>query len=506
MTEIRRRELLNKTLLVVGLTFIRLPRVFGLDANPWIFLLTLVPFWFVIINNHMPEIKNTIRIPRIIILTGIQILLLFNIAGLLTLIAAIFVKAFIEPASTVYLILAISICYISIFFFLKAVLSMIKEIDFDSATAFLGLSYFLLIIVAIFRTSLQKPYLLLFIYQLITFLIFGLSAKCVLKKNKQQYFKYVFYGIILYLGVNVIFQLIGFSNPTENYLKEYDAVMLSFFGISSSRIYYPLSEGINAFGMVGGAGFVISAAALIDVLKKGSKDMLDWLITCLGIGISFFIIITTDSRGALLFALFTTGITLLLPKIINRSFFGLLMLIQPIVLFLDGNFLRKIKLLEPLSRSNSDILSGRTVIWQNALEPLLEFKWIHLAGYGLYGQEISGIVSTYKDLFVSYANKNAIPLHNFCLQTIYDQGYFGLLTAFLMLFFVGKNLTKQVISNPANREKVQAFSMMVFILLIGSVSVIPSFYTRELFFVFIFIWLSAGSKLQAGDEQYASAD
>lgn len=383
---------------------------------------------------------------------------------------------------------------------------MLKEINFDRATAFLGFSYFLLIIVAIFRTSLQKPYLLLFIYQLITFLIFGLSAKCVLKENKHHYFKYVFYGLILYLGVNVIFQLIGFSNPTENYLKDYDAVILSFFGISSSRIYYPLSEGINAFGMVGGAGFVISAAALIDVMKKRSKDMLDWLIACLGIGISFFIIITTDSRGALLFALFTAGITLLLPKIANQALVGLLMLIQPIVLFLDGNFLQKFKFLAPLSRSNSDILSGRAVIWRNAIEQLLEFKWIHLAGYGLHGQEISGIVSTYKDLFVSYVNKNAIPLHNFSLQTIYDQGYFGLLTAFLMLFFVGKNLTKQIKSNPANRERVQAFSMMVYILLIGSVSVIPSFYERELFFVFIFVWLTAGSKLQAGDEQHARAN
>jgi hypothetical protein len=106
MARIKRRELLNKTLLVIGLTFIRLPRVFGLDSNPWILLLTLIPFWFVIVNNHLPEFKNPTRIPRIIILVGYQIFLLFNIAGLLTLISAIFVKAFIEPASTAYLVLA----------------------------------------------------------------------------------------------------------------------------------------------------------------------------------------------------------------------------------------------------------------------------------------------------------------------------------------------------------------------------------------------------------------
>jgi hypothetical protein len=282
--------------------------------------------------------------------------------------------------------------------------------------------------------------------------------------------------------------------------------MLSFFGIISSRIYYPLSEGINAFGMVGGAGFVISAATLVVVMKKRSKDIPDWLITILGIGISLFVIFTTDSRGALLFALFTAGITFLLPKIANIALVGLLMLIQPAVLFIEGNFLQKLKFLAPLSRSNSDVLSGRVAIWQSAIKPLLAYKWIHLTGYGLFGQQISGVVSDYSELFVSYINRNAIPLHNFSLQTIYDQGYFGLLVAFLILFFMGKNLTKQIKSKPANFDKVQAFSLLVYILLIGSVSVIPSFYTRELFFVFVFVWVAAGSNLQMGDEQYARAD
>ena len=506
MAKIERGELLNKTLLVIGLTLIRLPRIFDLDSNPWVLLLTLIPFWFVVINNHLPEINYPTRIPRIIILFAFQIFLLFNIAGLLTVVSAIFVKAFIEPASTAYLILAISICLISVFFFIKAVISMFKDINFDRTNAILGFSYFLLIIVAIFRTSLQNPYLLLFIYQLITFLIFGLSAKCVLKENGQQYIKYVFYGLILYLGVNVILQLFGFTNPIENYLREYDAVMLSFLGINSSRIYFPLSEGINAFGMVGGAGLVISAAAFIDVIKKRSKDILDWVLTCLGIGISLFIILTTDSRGALLFAMFTAGITLLLPKLANQALVGLLMAIQPAVLFLQGDFLQRLKFLAPFIRSNSDVLSGRAVIWQSAIKPLLEFKWIHLVGYGLFGQQISGIVSAYNALFSSYVNTDKIPLHNFSLQMIYDQGYIGLLVAFLMFFFVGKNLVMQIKSNPAKRESVQAFSLMVYILLIGSLSVIPSFYSRELFFVFIFVWLSAGFNIKEGDEQYARKD
>jgi len=502
MAKIERGELLNKTLLVIGLTLIRLPRIFDLDNNPWVLLLTLIPFWFVVINNHLPEINYPTRIPRIIILYVFQIFLLFNIAGLLTVVSAIFGKAFIEPRSTIYLILAISICLISVFFFLKAVTSMFKDIDFNRTNAILGLSYFLLIIVAIFRTSLQNPYLLLFVYQLITFLIFGLSAKCALNDDRQQYFKYVFYGLILYLGVNVLLQLFGFTNPTENYLRDYDAVMLSFLGINSSRIYFPLSEGINAFGMVGGAGLVISAAAFMDVVKKRSQDILDWVLTCFGIGISLLIILTMDSRGALLFAMFTVGITLILPKFANQTLVGLLMLIQPAVLFLQGNFLQKLKILAPFIRSNSDILSGRAAIWQSAIKPLLEFKRIHLVGYGLFGQQISGIVSAYNALFSSYVHTDKIPLHNFSLQTIYDQGYIGLLITFMMLFFVGKNLVMQIKSNPTKRESVQTFSLMVYILLIGSVSVIPSFYSQELFFVFIFVWLSAGFIIKEGDEHY----
>lgn len=502
MARIARKGLLNKTLLVTGITLIRLPRIFGLEGNSWVFLLTLIPFWFVIINNHLPEIKNSTRIPRVIILAGFQILLLFNITGLLTLVSAVFAKAFIEQSSTAYLILAISICIFSGSLLLKTILSMLKEIDFDSKIAILGLIYFLLIIVAIFRTSLQKPYLLLFIYQLITFLIFGLSAKCALKVNEQYYLKYVFNGLILYLGVNVIFQLFGLTNQTENYLRAYDAVMLSLLNIKCSRIYYPLSEGINAFGMVGGAGFVISAAALIDIVKKKSKDILGWVIACFGVGISLLIVLTTDSRGALLFLLITAGITLLLPKIAKATYVGLLLLIQPAILFLKGGFLQNLAILAPLIRFGTDVLSGRTTIWQSAIRPLFEFKWIHLVGYGLYGQQKSGIVSAYKDLFVSYVYTNEISLHNFSLQMIYDLGYIGLLVVFLLLFFISKNLVKQIKSHPENREKMQAISIMIYILLIGSVSVIPAFYARELFFMFIFVWIAAGSNIKTGDKQY----
>lgn len=42
MARIIKGELLNKTLLVIELPIIRLPRIFGLDSNPWI--LRLIDF------------------------------------------------------------------------------------------------------------------------------------------------------------------------------------------------------------------------------------------------------------------------------------------------------------------------------------------------------------------------------------------------------------------------------------------------------------------------------
>ena len=83
MLEQKHKLALNKILLVAGLTITRLPRVFGLDNVAWIILLTLVPFWYVILENQIPEIGKESSPGSRYIRLFIQLISLVIIAGII---------------------------------------------------------------------------------------------------------------------------------------------------------------------------------------------------------------------------------------------------------------------------------------------------------------------------------------------------------------------------------------------------------------------------------------
>jgi hypothetical protein len=494
MNNSRLMLIINQVLFIGGLTFIRLRRTLGMDNHPWIILLSLIPFWFVIVNNHLPEIKNPTKIPQSIVQVFIQIFILFNIFGVLTIISAVFVKAFIEQESIFYYILALIILSATGFGCIKGILAYRKLIQLDKSVVLSGCIYFGLVLISIFRTSVQRPFLLLFVYQSITILIFALSANYIFSKSNLRFTRYVVYGVIFYLAANVLLLAIGFTNQTENYLRSYDAVMLGLLGFDSIRVYYPLAEGINAFGMVGGSGIGLSLAYVINLIKNQSRNYWLWGLGLFGVAVGIWIALTTDSRGGLLFG-FASAVLLLIPtKFLNNIMIWVLLLIQPLFIFTGGGFLQKIRFLTPLMRSGSDALSGRGLIWRSALEYLSNFEWIHIIGYGLFGQSASGVVEGYKHIFESYVNTDVIPLHSFFLQTIFDLGYLGLMASVLFFYFLGRSLIKNLRTEPLDQDMLLAFSLFIYILLIGSVSIIPAFYAREMFFLFIFLWVAVGAK------------
>jgi len=101
---------------------------------------------------------------------------------------------------------------------------------------------------------------------------------------------------------------------------------------------------------------------------------------------------------------------------------------------------------------------------------------------GLYGPTISGVVQTYHHLFESYVNKNFIGLHSFILQSIFDIGYVGLLLALIMIFTMIKAAAKILQTTDNKTEPMMAIGLLIYALLLGSVSVIPGIYIHELFY------------------------
>ena len=491
MTRNSRIELFAKALLILGLTIIRIPRAYE-AYFPWvIILLTLLPFWYMIVVSHLTTKDFYAEINNRWTRTAIQALIVFNILGLLIAISVIFERAFYYQTSDFYTFLGVGTLILLLAGYCYWLIKQVLELNFNKIVMVVGLIYFLTVIVGMLRGSFDSPFVMLFVYQFVTFVFFSIAANRVLNNNKE-FIRYVFYGIFLYLGVNVILYLAKLENQAIIYKRDFDAVMLSLIGIDTNRVYYPLAEGINTFGMVGGAGFSMSCAMFIDLFRRKSKEIEYWITSTAGCVLGLFIILTTDSRGALLFAFIVAGLMVLSRITINTFVFMGIVAIQPAVLLLREDILQRIVLLKPLIRSHTGVLSGREVIWMKAIEELSKFKWIHMVGYGLGGQTKSGLVERYNYMFTSYVNIHGISLHHFGLQTVIDNGYIGLVFAYLLIAILGISLITKIKSTQNNQEYMISYALLLFIILAGSVSIAPYFYAKELFFLFPFIWIIAG--------------
>ena len=95
-------------------------------------------------------------------------------------------------------------------------------------------------------------------------------------------------------------------------------------------------------------------------------------------------------------------------------------------------------------------------------------------------------------MFSSYINTNSISLHHFGLQGIYDYGYIGITIAYLLIIVIGLKLLEKEKSTTKRINYLPILAGLLFIIFAGSVSVIPAFYSKELFLLFPFIWITAG--------------
>ena len=492
MLEQKHKLALNKILLVAGLTLTRLPRVFGLDNVAWIILLTLVPFWYVILENQIPEFgKESVPGSKYIRLF-IQLISLVIIAGIILLLSIFLVETYEQNASIVSFLACVFVVAVFLAVLIFGIVKLRRSGVLDQAIMWIGIIYFLVLIVSMVRASVQASYDLLFIYQTVTVIVFCLSSITVFHARDEDYFKYVFMGLVLYLFANVLLNVFGIGNVTEVYLRDFDSVLLSTIGLESMRVFFPMAEGINSFGMVAGLGFAISAGYLVKWLSAKSKSLDRLIIPLLGSVLSIYVILRTDSRGALLFSVIAAGMILFFAFIRSKTVFLLTFLSQLSVFGVMTASLENIELLAPLIRENSNLLSGRGIIWQAAIDFLRDFEWIHVVGYGLSGHAKSGLIHEYSYLFASYVNKTDIYLHHFALQSIFDVGYIGLIAGYILMIVMGIKLLQNKESMARELLDLPVLAGLIFIIFAGSVSIVPALYAREIYFLFPFIWASAG--------------
>jgi len=482
---------MNRWGLILVLLFIRLPKLVGVSQQIWINLLPLTPYWYLILRN---EIKANHRLSgsSSIIKAGINVLLTLGLVGALLISYVIFFYAFAERVHRLLTLLGVMMMAGLSAMMIGFGFRTHKQTALKAANRLLvaGGIYFLFILIAIFRTSLINPAYFVNFLQLVTLIGFSLSAKSLLNKTDrgEGFLSLILFALNLYVGLNLLLFGLGFTNPTPNYQREFPAVILSFLGISADRVYFPLAEGINAYGMAAGFAAALNGIGLWDELTKQEikKTRLGYFLA--GFLTALVTILMTDSRSALLFS----GAAVFLSMVIKQKnllwFAAGLLILQVAVVTAAPHLDNIMPSGGGLVRENTDLLSGRSVIWNQAQQDLIPFRLKHLVGYGYYGQTMSGVVETYNHLFQTYRNSSQISLHHFLLQTIFDSGYLGAASAVYLMSVFGIRVSFLMPAQDEQKAGMLLGGFLIYILLMGAVSVVPAPYSPELFLILVLIW------------------
>ena len=373
-----------------------------------------------------------------------------------------------------------------------------SRIRFSKSLLILFLFYSLILALAFFRNILSDIYPTstilgnLFIWVIIAIFGFTLFTTAPDEQTRFVYRRGIFIAISLYFIFNFVMYSFGFQSPEVLYLRQPKAALLNSFGIHINRVLFPTAQGINSFGSTAGIGWV---ACFVILTMPGSKRV-DRILAVFGGLSSLAIIISTDSRGALAYTSLLIILILFLPKMIH----DLLRWLPVIAPLLPLTLLFVLRLLpetvvSTLSRSGSDLanMSNRLVIWNIVLDELVNFKWIHLIGFGYRGQVLSGLSSSYSYLFTAWTSNEIASAHNSLLQSVLDVGYLGSILFIALLFLLMKKLAQTTQHDRKDYTPKAMLFVLAYLVLSGITEAVFSTDYQEIFTVFIFIWAATGT-------------
>jgi len=373
-----------------------------------------------------------------------------------------------------------------------------SRIRFSKSLLILFLFFSLILAFAFVRTILSDIFPTstilgnFFIWVLIAIFGFTLFTAAPDEQTRIIYRRGIFIAISLYFIFNLTLYSLGFQSPEVLYVNSTKAVLLNSVGINLNRALFPTAGGINSFGTTAGIGLV---ACFVILTMPGSKRV-DQIISVFGGLSSFAIIIYTDSRGTLAYTSLLIFLILILPKMI----YGLLRWLPVIAPLLPLTLLSVLRLLpetvvSTLSRSGSDLtnMSNRLVIWNIVLDELINFKWIHLIGFGYRGQVLSGLSRSYSFLFTSYTSSEIASAHNSLLQSVLEVGYLGSFLFIALLFLLMGKLAQTTQRNRNDYTPKAMLFVLAYLILSGITEAVFSPDYQEIFTVFIFIWAATGT-------------
>jgi hypothetical protein len=304
----------------------------------------------------------------------------------------------------------------------------------------------------------------------------------------------------VFVGVNVVLEGLGLRPEVEGVRGgTAPGQLLSLLGLQGGRLTFPLSTSPTDFGVMAGAvGTTCLALALVRTTSRNVR-----VAAIVGVGLSVYGLLLTDSRGALIFAVIAVALALA-QRHVRLRFTALIPLLIPFSATLILELADKLSSFDwatQFSRVGTGSIataSDRASVWQPVLDYVDQAPSTLIAGFGAYGQVSSGLSAAYSRLFLrssTFADPRTTSTHNLGLQTLLDGGYIWLAVVVLLFVFSIANLAR---SAPASATATAALSGLLFFVLAGFTEATPTFYHPDALAAWLLLTVVALAPSESG--------
>lgn len=332
------------------------------------------------------------------------------------------------------------------------------------------------------------------LYKLTNFLLFFVVLRQTVNVNigkfslNQMIVAMLYKPIVSLIIINFLLYSSGLGLNASKELDQggEDSLILSALGYSFQSKSLPFVIGFAEHRAMIGL-FLTLFLLGYSLFPKNRVTMLFGAIT------TTIILLFIDTRAALVYPfLIFLLFYIVLKKMSKPRFLWLLPLLtifgsSMLLIFLS--YVSQASGLSDFSRSSEDLATAnsRSIIWFLSSLEFLQFKAIHLIGYGEYGHYESGASQSWADIFVQWQNGFLISPHSSFYTILFDYGYIGLTFIVLLQYKIISLINKYW--NEYSEVCILVLGFLLYWNLIGITESFFGFYAQNLIYFFVFFTL-----------------
>lgn len=352
--------------------------------------------------------------------------------------------------------------------------------------------YVSIILLSLVRTNNPNSDILFILYNILYYILFvnyfhvGISYYIKTSEDVNYLFnQFIIFPFVILIILNCFLTFLGirvYEFTISGGESIGDCVLLGYFGIHVSRVEFSLAGGFNNYSSYLGGLMAFACSLFLLKGRKTYKVMFFMLIM-----ISLMLI---DSRSAIYYPILIFLFILFLNRIgkaRNLYFLSFLVILGPLLQTVLLPFLGDNPFFSWLSRGNDELSTGnsRFVIWLISLLHFLDFKIIHLVGYGDFGHFGSKVSLKWSKIFDAWGNSDMKTPHSTLFSLLFDYGYIGVISYLILLCQLFNRIKAIWVINKYIAYPCLAF--LIYNIIAGISESLNGIYSPNYFILFLFI-------------------